>query len=488
MDHEQAPVLDALADYDRRDRYGFTPPGHKHGRGVDEATLRVLGPDVFRSDVLAIAGLDDRGSTGQVLSRAQELMADAVGAQHAFFSTCGSSLSVKAAMLAVAGGQEDGLLVGRDAHKSVIAGLVLSGMRPIWVRPRWDEQRHLAHPPAPADVAAALDASPGAAGLLITSPTPYGTCADLAAIVQVCHERDKPVIVDEAWGAHLPFHKDLPTWAMDAGADICVVSVHKMGAGLEQGSVFHLQGKLIDIDRLQACSDLLSTTSPNVLLYAAIDGWRRHMMRAGRRLLDDALGLVDRVRSRIDQMPGLEVMERQLLGQQASHDLDRLQVVIDLEALGISGYTAADWLRAERALDVGLSDHRRIAAQFSFADNDETAERLIRGLADLVAMAPGLPRAPQVRIPPPRSFELERVMLPRDTFFGAVRSVPAPAAVGCIAAEQITPYPPGIPVVLPGERITRDVLDYLSDGVSAGMVIPDAADPELKNIRVNMSR
>jgi lysine decarboxylase len=219
-------------------------------------------------------------------------MADAVGARQAFFSTCGSSLSVKAAMLAVAGGQGD-LLISRDAHKSVVAGLVFGGMQPQWIRPRYDDRLHLAHPPSPQDVARAWEEHPGAAGALIVSPTPYGTCADISAIAGTCHQRGKPLIVDEAWGAHLPFHPELPTWAMDAGADVCVVSVHKMGTGFEQGSVFHLSGDLVDPDQLSACADMLMTTSPNVLVYAALDGWRRQMAEHGRAQLDAGLGAGD---------------------------------------------------------------------------------------------------------------------------------------------------------------------------------------------------
>lgn len=261
VDQERAPLVQALAEYHRLDRYGFTPPGHRQGRGVDDRTRRVVGAAAFRSDVLVSAGLDDRSSSDGLLKHAEELMADAVGADHAFFSTCGSSLSVKAAMLAVAGVGRD-LLVSRDAHKSVTAGLIFSGLQPRWIRPRWDPELHLAHPPSPEQVAAMWERYPDAAAALVVSPTPYGTCADLAGIAKTCHARGKPLIVDEAWGAHLPFHAGLPTWAMDAGADVCVVSVHKMGAGFEQGSVFHLQGDLVDEHRLSKCADLADDHQP----------------------------------------------------------------------------------------------------------------------------------------------------------------------------------------------------------------------------------
>ena len=486
MDQLRAPLLEALADYHRLDRYGFTPPGHRQGRGADPRVTEVMGRVPFRDDVLVSAGLDDRSSSGGYLKQAERLMADAVGAEHAFFSTCGSSLSVKAAMLAVAGHEGD-LLLGRDAHKSVVAGLIFSGLRPCWVTPRWDADLHLAHPPSPEQVADVWDRHPDAAAALVVSPTPYGTCADLAGIARVCHSRGRPLIVDEAWGAHLPFHPELPTWAMDAGADVCVVSVHKMGAGFEQGSVFHVQGDLVDPSRIAACADLLMTTSPNVLLYAALDGWRRQMVEHGESLLGAALELARRLRRELDQVPGLHVLEDELVRREASHDLDQLQVLIEVTELGISGYQAADWLREHERVDIGLSDHGRILATLSMADDETTARRLRSALEALAAAARDLPRPHPVQLPRPSGLELESVDRPRDAFFGPAESVPVRDAIGRVAAEQITPYPPGIPAVVPGERINREVIDYLLSGLKAGIVLPDPADPTLETIRVTAS-
>jgi arginine decarboxylase len=483
MDQSAAPLLDALADYHARDRYGFTPPGHRQGRGADPRTRAVIGADAFRSDVLSSAGLDDRTSSHGYLSAAEELMADAVGAGTAFFSTCGSSLSVKAAMLAVAGGQGD-LLVSRDAHKSIVAGLVFGGLQPQWIQPRYDSRLHVAHPPSPQQVARAWEQHPDAAGALIVSPTPYGTCADIEGIADVCHQRGKPLIVDEAWGAHLPFHPELPTWAMNAGADVCVVSVHKMGTGFEQGSVFHQQGDLVDPEQLSACADLLMTTSPNVLVYAALDGWRRQMVEHGRDQLDAALRLADQLRSDIEGLPALHVLREEFLGAEASHDLDPLHVIIDVSGLDINGYTAADWLREHHRIDLGLSDHRRIEATLSLADNDKTGARLLAALSDLARAASSLPRAKPVDLPDLTELDIEPVMLPRDAFFGPKEPVPADQAVGRIAAEQITPYPPGIPMVIPGEKITAEMLDYLRTGLAAGMLLPDPASSDLETIRV----
>lgn len=483
MDQSDAPLLDALVDYREKNRYGFTPPGHRQGRGTDERVLAVLGREPFLDDVLASGGLDDRRTSHEYLKHAEDLMAEAVGADIAWFSTCGSSLSVKAAMMAVAGG-DGSLLVSRDSHKSIVAGLIFSGMQPRWITPRWDAEHHFSHPPSPQQVEETWEKHPDAAGALIVSPSPYGTCADIAGIAEVCHARGKPLIIDEAWGAHLPFHEKLPTWAMDAGADVCVVSVHKMGAGFEQGSVFHVQGDRIDQDRLSACADLLMTTSPNVLVYAAMDGWRRQMMQHGHELLSTAIDLAYQLRQDIEGIPDVKVLDDELLGVQASHDLDRMQVLMDVSATGTSGYQAHDWLREHAHIDMGMSDHRRILATRSMAEDENTAGRLTDALVAWRKAADTFDPPPRIDLPSPEQLQLETVCLPRDAFFGRVETVPTDRAAGRVAAEQCTPYPPGIPAVVPGERLNDAVLDYLCSGVRAGMNVPDAADPSLQTIRV----
>jgi lysine decarboxylase len=258
-----------------------------------------------------------------------------------------------------------------------------------------------------------------------------------------------------------------------------------MGAGFQQGSVFHIQGDLVDPSHISACADLLMTTSPNVLIYSAMDGWRRQMVEEGEHLLEAALQCAERLRAQIDQMPGLLVLDDELIRAEASHDLDRLQVLIDLQDLGISGYQAADWLREHERIDVGLSDHARILATTSISDDHTTLERLTDALTHLAEASRELPRPPEVRIPTPHDMELETVKRPRDAFFGPAETVPVEEAAGRVVAEQITPYPPGIPAVLPGERLNQPVLDYLRSGLEAGMVLPDPQDPDLKTIRVS---
>src|SRR3954449_418731 len=329
MDHSRAPVLEALQEFRRRGDVVFGPPGHRQGRGGDPRVLEVVGRDVFASDVLSLNGLGDRRGAQGVVTRAEELMADAVHADHAFFSTCGSSLSVKTAIMSVAGPGEK-LLISRNAHKSVISGLIISGVRPVWVHPHFDPDRNLAHPPEPADVRRALDAHPDAKGMLLITPTDWGTCADIAGVAEVCHARDLPLIVDEAWGAHLPFHPDLPAWGMDVGADLVVTSVHKMGGAIEQSSVFHLQGDRIDPDVLSAREDLLGTTSSSALVYLTLDGWRRYMVERGEELLGAAIARAGRIGKAVEDMPGLDLMGREVVRPGGAFDLDPLAVTIDV--------------------------------------------------------------------------------------------------------------------------------------------------------------
>ncbi|MFJ8106060.1 aminotransferase class I/II-fold pyridoxal phosphate-dependent enzyme [Streptomyces sp. NPDC096132] len=483
MDHSRVPVLEALQEFRRRGDVVYGPPGHKQGRGVDPRVADIVGLDVFRSDVLVLNGLDDRRQSEGVLSQAQELMADAVGADQAFFSTCGSSLSVKTAMLAVAGPGEK-LLLSRNAHKSVIAAVVVNGVEPIWVHPEFDTERHIAHPPEPDDVRRRLREHPDAKGMLLITPTDWGTCADIQGVARVCHEFDVPLIVDEAWGAVFPFHQELPPWGMDAEADLVVTSVHKTGGAVEQSSVFHLQYDRVSPEVLKQREDLLGTTSASTLVYATLDGWRRHMVEHGHELLDAALHRAERIRKAAGELSGLRPMGQEVVEEGLAASFDPLKIVLDVRELGVSGMQAAEWLRTHRHVDVGGSDTCRLSALITLADDDETEQVLLDALRALVEGADSIERQPPVHLPEPSALELEQAMLPREAFFAEADHVPAERAAGRIAAEMISPYPPGVPVIAPGEVITDEIVDYLRGGVDHGVLIPDAADPSVRTLRV----
>jgi arginine decarboxylase len=320
--------------------------------------------------------------------------------------------------------------------------------------------------------------------MLLITPTDWGTCADIKGVAEVCHEYGVPLIVDEAWGAHLPFHEDLPTWGMDAGADVVVTSVHKMGGAVEQSSVFHLQGDLVDPAVLKQREDLLGTTSSSSLIYASLDGWRRQMVEQGKDLLDAAIRLAGRTRETIAGLDGIRLMGQEVVGPGLAFELDPLVFTMDVRDLGITGYQAAEFARAHSHVDLGAADSHRVNARFTYADDEARAEKLIEALRALVEHHDELETPPEVTLPSEEGLQLETVMLPRDAFFGRVEQVPVEQAVGRVAAEMASPYPPGVPVLAPGELITAEAVEYLTSGLRAGMLIPDTADPELKSLRV----
>jgi arginine decarboxylase len=472
MDQDKTPVLDAIEQYRSERNHTFALPGHRLGKGIDERTAAVLSRGAFEADVIMAK---------QAVPDSEKLLAAAVGARDAVFTTCGSSISIHTAMLTVTGPGKK-ILVDRNVHKSVVASLILAGAQPIWLRPRWDHERQIAHPATARDVEAALDREPDVSAVLMITPTEYGTGADVRGVAEICHRRGLPLMVDEAWGAHFPFHPGMPTAAIQAGADLVVQSLHKADGGLCQASLILLGGDLVDPVDLRLRLDLITTTSPSALMFGSIDGFRHRMVAEGRQLLDDALHRAEGIRSRLGKVSGLSVMDDSILDQDGVAEWDPLKLSVDVSALGITGYQAKDWLQEQRKLTAQLGDGRRIVCSLTYADDDAAIERLAEALEALAGDPPQGGDRPAPSIPDLENLNLEQAMMPRDAFFAETEQVTEP--VGRISAEMISPYPPGVPAILPGERFNREVIDYLRAGLAAGMTLPDAADPTLKTFRV----
>jgi arginine decarboxylase len=313
------------------------------------------------------------------------------------------------------------------------------------------------------------------------TPTEYGTGADVRGIAEICHRRGVPLLVDEAWGAHFPFHPQLPTAAAQAGADLSVQSLHKADGGLCQASLILIGGDLVDPVDLRLRLDLITTTSPSALLYGSIDGFRHRMVAEGRQLLDDALHRTNALRDRLDKVDGLTVMDESIIGHDGVAEWDPLKLSVEVSALGITGYQAKDWLQSHQRLTVQLGDARRVVCSLTYSDDDAALHRLADALESLAADPPAADR-PAPAVPPLEELNLDQVMSPRDAFFARTEQLADP--VGRICAEMISPYPPGVPAVLPGERFNAAVVDYLRAGLAAGMTLPDAADPTLETFRV----
>jgi arginine decarboxylase len=482
LSQSDAPMLDAIRRYHERGDINFTPPGHRGGLGVDERTLAVLGEAPFAHDINTLNGLDDRQQSAGVLTQAEELMAQALGVKQSYFSTCGSTLSVKTAFLALADHGEK-VIVARNSHKSVIEAIILSGAEPVFAPPQWDQRREISHPPSAAAIAGLLARTPDVKAVFIVSPTDYGVAGEIDRIAEACHARGTPLVVDEAWAAHFPWHPGLPVSGVHAGADLTIHSVHKSGAGLLQASVLHINGDLVDPVEIGQRMDLLATTSASALVYASIDGWRRQMALNGQAMIDESLRLVRECRAQVAQIDGLTVLEPGALAGYTTGGLDPYKLTVDVAALGTTGFEAVERLRDEHQVNLLLGDRRRITAMLTPGDGKQRLARLAEALR-AVAAKPSHASERDVQMPPLAEFQLELAMRPRDAFFGRVEQVPARKAVGRVCAEMISPYPPGIPVVIPGERITAPVMSYLATGAAAGFLIPDAADPAMQTVRV----
>src|SRR4051812_2250668 len=464
-DQEAAPIADAIRAYWERDTLTFGIPAHNGGRGPVPEVAGWAGMDAVRTDVSMSHGIDTRDRAWQVQSTAQELFAEAVGAKQVLFSTNGSSMNVHVAIMTVAG-PGDTIVMARNGHKSSFAGLVLSGARPVYVDPVYDEELEIAHAPLAADLAAALDAHPEARAVLVFTPSYYGTSGDIAAYAEAAHAHDVPLVTDDAWGLDyaLPGHPDLPEGAITQGSDLGIGSVHKTLTGLGQTSVLTVASDRIDTERLQLVFELEESTSASTLLLSGIDGARRQFVREGEQLLDRALKSARLLRQRLAaEVPELRVIApEELAARRGVTAVDPTHVLIETAPIGLTGYQADDWLRDERHIDVELVDHRRIMPLVTFAHGEAEIDRLVHALRDLVDER-GEPGAGTGVGPLPSRRELrtEQGMLPRDAFFAQTETIDAKEAVDRVSAELITPYPPGIPVVAPGEVVNEAIVGYL---------------------------
>src|SRR3954464_11375143 len=359
---DAAPIADAIRSYWERDMLTFTIPAHHGGRGVTPEFAKGMGIDAARCDAPMSHGLDTRDRAWQVQSTAQELFAEAVGAEQTLFSTNGSSMSVHVAIMAVCG-PGDTIVMARNGHKSSFAGLVLSGARPVYVEPYYDAELEITLGVLADDLAAALDAHPEAKAALVFTPSYYGTSADVAALAEVCHERDVPLGSDAARGLDysLSGHPDLPDSALDQGSDLAIGSVHKTITGLTPTSVISGGSAAIATGRLQLCFELGESTSASALLLSSIDGARCQFVRDGEQLLDRAVRSARLLRERLAaEVPELEVVDiERLAARPGVVAVDPTHVMIEVAPIGLTGYQALAWLRDHHHLTDAHAHHPR---------------------------------------------------------------------------------------------------------------------------------
>ncbi|HEY9879031.1 MAG TPA: aminotransferase class I/II-fold pyridoxal phosphate-dependent enzyme [Leptolyngbyaceae cyanobacterium] len=487
LDQTQTPLLSALIQSSGRPHAPFYAPGHKRGQGTPAALKQLLGEAVFRADLPELPELDNLFSPAGVIADAQALAAEAFGAEHTWFLANGSTCGIEAAVLSTCR-PGDKIIVPRNAHQSVVSALILSGAVPVWVQPEYDPDWDLVLGVAPDAIAQALDQHPDCRAVLLVSPTYHGLCSDLAEIAQLTHARNIPLLVDEAHGPHFAFHPDLPTSALVAGADLVVQSTHKVLAALTQASMLHIQGGRICRQRLQRALQLTQSTSPSYLLLASLDAARQQMALEGRDRLEETLELVGQVRSHLQTLPGLCVLSPAHLQRWPScHELDLTRLTVSVSDLGLTGFEADSLLHEELGVTAELPALRHLTFIVSLGNVPEDGERLIQGLTTLskrYAFSSGNWTKPE---PWPReSLSVASVppVTPRDAFFAPTETVLVDQALGRLSAETLCPYPPGIPLLLPGEQITAAALTTLQQIHQAGGQITGCADPTLATLVV----
>jgi lysine decarboxylase len=481
---DSTPYVDALLAYAERDPGRFQVPGHKGGSGADPALRELVGDTGLRNDVPSVTEGVDIGPEPTPFQQAQILAAEAWGARRTWFLVNGASQGNHAACLALAHGGEQ-VVVQRNVHSSVIDGMVMSGLRPAFVAPELDPELGIAHCLTPDALTAALEANPDALAAMIVSPTYFGACADLAGLAAAAHERGLPLVVDEAWGAHLHFHPDLPPDALSCDADLVISSTHKIVGSLTQAAMLHLgAGDRLDPAVVDRCVSLVESTSPSALLSGSLDAARRLASVHGAERLEKTLAEVARTREAIEEIPGLSVLGEELTERASIAGWDPLRVAIDVRGTGTSGYRLAKTAFESEGIDLELHSENVVVAIFGLAEPPAAAgERLVAAMRAVVGRLAAEQPSPQNHLaPPPPWGELE--MTPREAFLGPQEVVPFDQAAGRVAAESLAAYPPGIPNVLPGERLTRETLDYITESVAHGGYVRGSSDRELRTLRV----
>ncbi|MEH2226545.1 aminotransferase class I/II-fold pyridoxal phosphate-dependent enzyme [Nostoc sp.] len=486
LNQNQIPLLDALKANSARPHAPFYTPGHKLGEGISQPLADLLGKAVFRADLTELADLDNLFAPQGVIQEAQQLAAEAFGASQTWFLVNGSTCGIEAAILATCG-TGDKIILPRNVHSSAIAGLILSGAIPIFLHPEYDPVLDIAHSITPNAVQSALQQHPDAKAVLTVYPTYYGVCGNLSAIANITHEYNIPLLVDEAHGAHFAFHPKLPTPALAAGADLTVQSTHKVLGAMTQASMLHVQGNRIDCDRISKALQLVQSTSPSYLLLASLDAARQQMALYGKMLMSRTLQLAEEARTRISEIPGLSVLEMPQLEESPGFiALDKTRLTVTVSGLGLTGFEADEILDEKFAVTAEFASLQHLTFIISLGNTPADIEQLVQGFTTLAKeyRRSNLTVKNQVWLNLDRTLDYALELSPREAFFAVSEILPLTQTNKRICAEIVCPYPPGIPVLMPGEVITKPVLEYLQQIQAMGGFISGCNDISLKTLKV----
>ncbi|WP_026566314.1 aminotransferase class I/II-fold pyridoxal phosphate-dependent enzyme [Bacillus sp. UNC41MFS5] len=482
MSQNQTPLFSGLLEHAKKNPIQFHIPGHKKGAGIDPEFRNFIGDNALSIDLINIGPLDDLHQPKGIIKQAQDLAAEAFGADRTFFSVQGTSGAIIAMIMAVCG-PDDKIIVPRNVHKSIMSAIVFSGAIPVFIQPEIDKELGISHGITPDAVARALKQHPDAKAVLVINPTYFGISGDLKKIVEIAHSYEIPVLVDEAHGVHIHFHEELPLSAMQAGADMAATSVHKLGGSMTQSSILNVKEGLVSAKHVQSILSMLTTTSTSYLLLASLDVARKQLATKGRELIDNTIKVAQSIRKSVNEIENLHCIGEEILGSKATFDYDPTKLIISVKELGLTGYDVEKWLREKHNIEVELSDLYNILCIITLGDTETEADLLVNALKELADLCQhSTDRIEPVEVLLPEIPVL--ALTPRDAFYAETEVIPFEESEGRIIAEFVMVYPPGIPIFIPGEIITKENLHYIQKNLEAGLPVQGPEDDELKSLLV----
>ena len=481
LSQTSAPIQEALERMKRARLVPFDVPGHKRGRGNPELAA-FLGSACLDVDVNSMKMLDNLCHPVSVIRDAERLAAEAFRAAHAFFMVSGTTGSVQAMVLSAVG-RGDKIIMPRNVHRSAINALILCGAIPIYVNPGIDDILGIALGMRVEDVAAAIARHPDAKAVFVNNPTYYGICSDLRAITELAHAHGMKVLVDEAHGTHLYFSERLPVTAMDAGADMAAISMHKSGGSLTQSSLL-LCSDSMPLGYVHQIINITQTTSASYLLLASLDISRRNLALRGREVIDKIIDLVAYARDEINAIGDYYAYGRELIDGAAVFDFDTTKLSIFTRPTGLAGIEVYDILRDDYDIQTEFGDIANLLAYVSVGDRSKDIERLVAALAEIRR---------NYRKDPSKTLKMEYidpvvVCGPQDAFYAEKESLPIAKSCGRICSEFVMCYPPGIPILAPGEQITEEILTYIRYAKKKGCQITGPEDMGIQYLNVMTER
>lgn len=454
LDQSKTPFFDKLKTYGTSGTTSLDVPGHKLG-SIDTEFKKFLGENVFLLDANAPRGLDNLSKPKGVLKEAQALYADAFSSDHAFFLINGTSQGIMTMIMTVCRAKEK-IIIPRNVHKSAINGLILSGAMPIFLKPKMDKDLGIANGIDIEELKETIKEHPDAKAVFVINPTYFGVASNLKEIVELAHANNMVVLVDEAHGAHFRFHESLPLSAMEAGADMSACSIHKTVGSLTQSSVLLVKGDRVDLNRVQSTLNILQSTSPSSLLMASLDTSRSYMALHGREKLDEVIKLARWAREEINKIPGLKAITKEYIVENGDYNYDETKIMVKVSDLGLTGFDCYNILSEEFNIQMELAETNLILAVLSIGTTKAHLEKFIEGLRKLTKHKKENTIIHQIRFTYPESYSR-----PREAYHAPKKFVKIEEALNEVAAENIMVYPPGIPLVIPGEIINEDILDDL---------------------------